>query len=324
MSAPIAVNVDKVAVVASPFWVDGAPRNTMKFEIDPALGEFQLDIIHHKYFGITEARALFHRDVNLVPPGIRETSYGLAIMDGTKASAKFMDREWVDVNQGEFYFTHNPGVNEVHRFTAGRPLRMHFVEMKPDYVNELLSGISPERNSPLWEIMERVSRNEFAGAGGSVSIPAFHQIIQNMFNCPIAGPLGQLMLEGSYQQLLAYQFAMMGAQHESETVNCRDRDILYAIKDYLTATFLEDHSLLSISRRFGVNQNKLKTGFRTLFGTPVITYLYDLRMDHARMLLLDRNMNVSEVAPVVGYGNANHFSTAFKRKFGVSPSLIKQ
>jgi AraC-like DNA-binding protein len=324
MSVPITVNIDKVAVVASPFWLDGAPRARMKFEIDPELGEFHLDLIHHKYFGIAEAYAMFKSDVKLIPPGIRETSYGLAIMNSTRASAKFMDQDWVDVNQGEFYFTHNPGVDEEHRFHAGQALRMHFVEMKPDYVNEVLAGISPERNSPLWQIKDRVSRNEFAGAAGTVSVPAFHHIIQNMFNCPIAGPLGQLMLEGSYQQLLAYQFAMMGAQAEDETVNRRDREILYAVKDYLNATFLEEHSLLSISRQFGVNQNKLKTGFKALFGAPVITYLYDLRMDYARMLLLDRNMNVSEVAPVVGYGSANHFSTAFKRKFGISPSHLKQ
>jgi AraC-like DNA-binding protein len=47
-------------------------------------------------------------------------------------------------------------------------------------------------------------------------------------------------------------------------------------------------------------------------------------MEHGRSLLLDKGMNVSEVAPIVGYRNANHFSTAFKRKFGVNPSRLKQ
>ena len=324
MNGPIVVNIDKVAVVASPFFKpDGTPRASMKFEIDPELGEFQLDVIHHKYFGIAEAHALFNQDVRLVPPGIRETSYGLAIMNCTRASAKFMDQEWIDVDQGEFYFTHNPGVDEVHRFTAGKPLNMHFVEMKADYVNELLAELSPERDSPLWYLKDQVLRNEFAGVPGCVSAPGLYQIIQNMFNCPIAGPLGQLMLEGSYQQLLAYQFSMMGVQQQNNAINSRDREVLHAVKDYLHSTFLEEHSLLSLSRRFGVNQNKLKTGFKALFGTPVIAWLYDLRMNYARTLIADHNKNVSEVAPIVGYHNANHFSTAFKRKFGISPSQLK-
>jgi AraC family transcriptional activator of pyochelin receptor len=44
---------------------------------------------------------------------------------------------------------------------------------------------------------------------------------------------------------------------------------------------------------------------------------------HARMLLLEEKMLVSEVAGTIGYKNANHFSTAFKRKFGITPKALR-
>ncbi|MEJ0054176.1 MAG: AraC family transcriptional regulator [Bacteroidota bacterium] len=45
-------------------------------------------------------------------------------------------------------------------------------------------------------------------------------------------------------------------------------------------------------------------------------------MEHAWHLLKNENWRVVEVAREVGYKNPNHFSTAFKRKYGISPSQL--
>ena len=45
-------------------------------------------------------------------------------------------------------------------------------------------------------------------------------------------------------------------------------------------------------------------------------------MKHAYSLLLN-DMQVTEVARVLGYKNPNHFSAAFKREFGVVPTGVK-
>ena len=102
----------------------------------------------------------------------------------------------------------------------------------------------------------------------------------------------------------------------------KDRDILYDVRDYLHKTFCENHSLLELSRNFGINQSKLKKSFKELFGVPVIEYLYNLKMEHAKNMLYEKRLYVGEVASMVGYKNANHFATAFKRKFGVNPKNV--
>jgi AraC-like DNA-binding protein len=322
MSVSLSVQADQVTVMGCPFDLGGAPRAKVDFGIDPELGVFEMDAIEHKYFGLGEMFGKFTRDITLTPPPVRHHHYGLAIIN-SRQTAKFMDGEWLNLREGEFYFTHNPGVDEVHRFTRDCTLHTHFLDIQPDYVTELLRGYSPEKNTPLWYFKDQVSRNEFAGSGGTVSMPAFYQVLHGMFNCPLSGPLGQMMLEGSMQQLMALQFAMMGSTKQTESISRRDREVMHAVKDFLHANFQCEHSLLDLSKRFGINQNKLKTNFRELFGKPVIAYLYDLKMEHGRSLLLDKGMNVSEVAPIVGYRNANHFSTAFKRRFGVNPSRLK-
>lgn len=323
MSVSLRIEADNVTVVGSPFDNGGVPRQRVNFNVDPELGQFEIDTLVHKYFAVGETFALLHRDVTLTPPDFRTTHYGIAVMHSKVATARFMEREWIQVRKGEYYITYNPAVDEIHRFKAGHEMKSTFIEIQPHYVHELLMCVSPSKNTPLWDFKEQVLRNEFAGTGGAITIPKYYQVIHDMFHCPLDGSLGQMMLEGSLQQLLAMQFCMMGSQPEARAICHRDQETFYAIKDHLRATFLEAHSLLELSRKFGINQNKLKTGFRELFGTPVISYLYDLRMDYARALLLDKGMNVSEVSPIVGYRNANHFSSAFKRKFGVNPSRLK-
>lgn len=73
----------------------------------------------------------------------------------------------------------------------------------------------------------------------------------------------------------------------------------------------------------GINQTKLKSGFKQLFGTTVFGYLTDIRMEKARLLILSEKKNVGEVADLVGYQHPHHFAAAFKRKFGYSPGKLK-
>jgi AraC family transcriptional regulator, transcriptional activator of the genes for pyochelin and ferripyochelin receptors len=82
----------------------------------------------------------------------------------------------------------------------------------------------------------------------------------------------------------------------------------------------EPPSLLTLARQVGLNDFKLKRGFRQVFGTTVFGYLHEHRMERARQLLEERRLNVTAVACTVGYANPSHFAGAFKRKFGVNPS----
>ncbi|UYN85360.1 MAG: helix-turn-helix transcriptional regulator [Cyclobacteriaceae bacterium] len=105
--------------------------------------------------------------------------------------------------------------------------------------------------------------------------------------------------------------------------NDKDGEVCSSIRHYLIQHFLEDHTLEKLSRYFGINPNKLMYLFRKAFNKSVFEYLAELRMEFAKRLLQKGNMRVVDVARAIGYKNPNHFSTAFKRRFGVSPTAIK-
>nr|WP_250714436.1 AraC family transcriptional regulator [Bacteroides fragilis] len=70
--------------------------------------------------------------------------------------------------------------------------------------------------------------------------------------------------------------------------------------------------------RVGTNECTLKRGFKTVFGTTVFGHIFDYRMEIACRYLLDSSKTIQEIGACVGYEYHAHFSTAFKRKFGLT------
>jgi AraC-like DNA-binding protein len=95
------------------------------------------------------------------------------------------------------------------------------------------------------------------------------------------------------------------------------------VKEHLHDTFLHEHSLTNLARQFGVNTNKLMNSFKLLFGKSIFEFIQELRMDYAQHLLREQDLQITEVARTIGYKNPNHFSAAFKRRFGFCPSAIR-
>ncbi|WP_162618524.1 helix-turn-helix domain-containing protein [Pedobacter yulinensis] len=83
-------------------------------------------------------------------------------------------------------------------------------------------------------------------------------------------------------------------------------------------------SLFELARLIGLNDYKLKRDFKKLFGTTVFGYLYEKRMEKAKALLEQERLPVGEIAYLVGYKNPQHFTAAFKKKFGCLPRGFRQ
>lgn len=102
-----------------------------------------------------------------------------------------------------------------------------------------------------------------------------------------------------------------------------DISTMHNIKNYLQQHFLdEDLCLRLICQHFGLNEFKLKKGFKMLFGQTVFGYAHQLKMQLSRDMLMTQNMNVNETAELLGYSTPNHFSSAFKKMYGFCPGKL--
>ena len=81
----------------------------------------------------------------------------------------------------------------------------------------------------------------------------------------------------------------------------------------------EPPTLKELSEEINLPLNRLKEGFRQVYGEPVFTFLLNYKLELARQILATGSHNVNEVGLKVGYSTASHFISAFRKKFGTTP-----
>jgi AraC-like DNA-binding protein len=78
-------------------------------------------------------------------------------------------------------------------------------------------------------------------------------------------------------------------------------------------------TIAELASSAGVSRANLARRFTDLMGEPPMTYLTKWRLSLAADLLADPNRSVAAVAQQVGYSSPFALSTAYKRRFGLSP-----
>ncbi|MGO4290615.1 helix-turn-helix transcriptional regulator [Chitinophaga sp. RAB17] len=157
-------------------------------------------------------------------------------------------------------------------------------------------------------------------------MPAMQAIINDMRQTPYNGHLQAVYLEAKAIELFLMQVKQLDHQHLPKKTKLPAKDIesLYAIKQYMEQHYEQPLSITALARKAGINQMKLKNGFKELFNTTVFGYLSDIRMQEAKRLLQDEKLYVGEVADKIGYKHPHHFTAAFRKKFGMMPKDIRK
>ena len=134
--------------------------------------------------------------------------------------------------------------------------------------------------------------------------------------------LRPIFIKGKVYELLSYYFR---AASEEETEYCpyiASEEVVTKIKrakEIIIEDMNNPPSLADLAKQVGLNIKKLKTDFKEFYGVPVFTFLLNYKMELAKKMLQERQLNVNELAIYLGYSTSSHFIAAFKRKFGTTP-----
>lgn len=218
---------------------------------------------------------------------------------------------------------YDPNNDLIHWCPQDKPFNIAHLSIDPDYLLNLL----PDNEDWSDVLHEKIVKGQriFPDVPPAITA-AQHRALQNILDCPLTGKLGMLMIETSIIQLmvlLVQAQLMQNASPAQHKFSRRDREMAEALKSYLADTFLDNHTINDLAKHFGTNTNKLMSLFKNTFGLSIFEYITDLKMDYAKKLLLDESRFIVEVSRSIGYKNPNHFSAAFKRKFGFCPSKLK-
>lgn len=151
------------------------------------------------------------------------------------------------------------------------------------------------------------------------------QLIHELECCSSDCPFKCIHIKIKVLELLLNQFenSPIRETSPSELSECENQKICKA-KAIVEANFTAPPGLSELARQVGSNEFYLKKGFKTITGNTVYGYIQDLKMKKAVELLKENDTTIQQVAEAVGYKYAQHFSTAFKKNYGMSPGKYKK
>lgn len=138
---------------------------------------------------------------------------------------------------------------------------------------------------------------------------------------------GRLELEARCLDWISELFRqpdLSSTHHSGFCCSAPDEDALRNVARHLEQSLAEEHSLADLSRRFHINEFKLKRGFKAMFDNTVFGYLRELRFQRAEQLLKQDDWSVLEIANEVGYSNPSHFARGFQERFGLLPKAFQR
>jgi AraC family transcriptional regulator len=114
---------------------------------------------------------------------------------------------------------------------------------------------------------------------------------------------------GGQQDLLLHSAkgCRMAAQQE-----CR-------AKDYMVAHLAYDFTLEDVARHCGMSRAAFARAFRKRLGMTPFEWVRSQRVERAKLLLLDKDLSLADIAAECGFADQSHFTRVFTRLVGVGP-----
>lgn len=96
------------------------------------------------------------------------------------------------------------------------------------------------------------------------------------------------------------------------------------MEDVVMGAVAENLSLERLAERCYVSVSTFKRRFRKRFSMSPHRWFILRRLDLAYRMILSTDVSVSEISRMCGFTNPSHFIAAFKRRYGITPTVLRR
>ena len=150
--------------------------------------------------------------------------------------------------------------------------------------------------------------------------PGIEHIFSELYNVPVKIKKDYFKIK--VLELLLYLDALELSGHTEERPYFYKGQVekIKAIQALLTQDLTQNYTLEELSARFDIALTPMKNCFKSVYGSPIFTYMRNYRMNYAASLLKsDKSLKVAEIAGLVGYDSPSKFASAFHQTMGKTP-----
>lgn len=203
------------------------------------------------------------------------------------------------------------------KFKKGSRVDVFNILLSPGYVRNVC-----ERDP---EVLERFVTNLDSDVPMSdPTFPGNKRLLRSL------NSIGEYFMMGNYAEryleskvlecITEYLYQKEGIEERPLKFDFVLRDKVHDARQVMLSRYQEPPSLHELAAMVGTNECTLKRAFKEEYGLTVFQCLFDYRMALATKYLLDSQSPISEIATLLGFDYHSHFCTAFRRKFGMSPT----
>jgi len=148
-------------------------------------------------------------------------------------------------------------------------------------------------------------------------------LLQDIYNTPFEGELDNIFIQSKVLELIYMEFKGLLVEDSTKIKNIKlDEQDIYAIKkakEILLQNIQAPPSIVELAKMVSLNEFKLKVGFKKIFNNSPYNILINYRLELAKKLLNESDMNIEEISRHVGYKYPQSFTHAFIKKYNIRP-----
>jgi AraC-like DNA-binding protein len=205
-------------------------------------------------------------------------------------------------------------VQRIHDLRGDRT-RCTTITLPPETVEDLMRELRPRRNAS--------PETPFPVLCADVD-PPLHFLYRSLdVHLREAAPPDPLLVEEAVlilvAEVLSRSLGHVGPSDHRPRSGDSARDRIPEVVNRINDAFPESLTLGELARQTGCSPWHLSRVFAQEVGIPISRYVGRLRARRALAHVLDGAHDLTEVALDAGFSSHGHFSTAFRREFGLSP-----
>lgn len=234
------------------------------------------------------------------------------------------NRHLLTTSTGCFSFFHLPYIDGALAFN---PVEGAYHSVGIEFTMEFLERIFGGDLEVLGDFGKSLYKDrESTYSSNVMMLPEMKSLLNDLVCNNYSGILKKIYMEAKITEMLLLVITHGGESKyniANEFLTRSDIDKLYYVRELVSTNLQNPYSIRELSRLAGINEFKLKKGFKEVFSSTIFQYLFDERMQLGQKLLLEKDCNIADIAQVVGYKNPTHFTAAFKRKYGMLPKEVR-
>ena len=107
-------------------------------------------------------------------------------------------------------------------------------------------------------------------------------------------------------------------------VRIKHSDVVFKVAEYVKSRIAEKITLDEIAEYVSLSKSYLSRIFKEETGESLSVYINKIRIEKAKLMLLDNDCALVDVASLCGFEDQSYFTKVFKRLVGVSPKRYRE